>query len=503
MVLFVLCLFCNKYLRLGEIHMNAYHNIIVQLGERLLPELRELKIIRKFNEHAQLGLTALLPEEQADNLLESVDANTPVEVMLADGGVSRCLFRGLVTELSVKAAHDVYSLNITGISYTYRLDVARVDRSFQNPALTHKNLVKTVIGATAGADCIVNPSVADQKTGRFILQYRETNWQLLKRIASSLGTGLIPDPGAAGPKFWFGLPDTDNQAELGNYHYRIQKKLNTYREVEADQSSTAQEDDFIVYEVELGRILRVGERIRFQNHSLVVAEAITGMEQGVLKHRYCLMPERGFLQKPTYNPLIAGLTLEGEVIDIEEDRIKLQLKLDGSQNPVEACWFSYASGFTSEGDTGLYCLPELGDWAKLYFPAHREEEAYVSGTIRRNEKNGERLQDPEAKYFRTVNGAAEPDAIAKEMLFTKEELRLTLSGKNDNPLMIQIDDHTGVTVLSGKGLEISAKQDIALNTGQKLSITAGEAIELSCRGSRIMMNDQVEIDGAKINRGIG
>jgi hypothetical protein len=490
---------------IGGFFMNAYHNIIVQLGGRLLPELRELKIIRKFNEHAQLRLTTLLPEGEAADFLESVGAQTAVEVKLADSEASRILFCGPVTALTVKAARDVYTLEIAAGSHTCDLDVAKTDRSFQNPALTYKSLVKTVIGTTTGADCIVNPRIADQKIGRFILQYRETDWQLLKRVASALGTGLIADAAAGGPKFWFGLPENDSRIVTAgvHYHYQVRKKLHSYREIEARQPSRALEDDFVNYEVELDEILRVGARLRFQNKSLMVTEAITELKQGDLKHRYCLTPEKGFLQNPAYNRLIAGLTLEGKVIEVEEDRVKLQLRIDGNQTPSEACWFSYASGFTSEGNTGWYCMPELSDWAKLYFPACREEEAYVISSVRRKERSGKRLQDPEIKRFRTVNGMAEADAFAKEMLFKRDQLHITLSGKDDNVLMIQIDDQKGVTVASGKELAIAAKRDININTGQKLRITAGEAIELQCRDSRIALNDLVEVEGVKINREMG
>jgi uncharacterized protein (DUF2345 family) len=77
---------------------------------------------------------------------------------------------------------------------------------------------------------------------------------------------------------------------------------------------------------------------------------------------------------------------------------------------------------------------------------------------------------------------------------------LTLSSKDDLSLMIQIDDSQGVTVSSSKEIAITAKQDITFNSGGKLSISAAEEIQLHCQESQITLNDQIEIDGMKINR---
>jgi hypothetical protein len=478
----------------------GYHNIRVQIGELALTQLRELKVVQQFNGHARLDLTAILPADQTEAFWEASDANTSVAVILTEGDAQKYLFRGLVADLKVKVAQDIYYLSVTGVSYTHLLDVARQNRSFQNQALTYQKWVAAMLAGVAGAAGIVNQAVAGQTTGRLILQYGETKWEVLKRVAAGLGLGLIADVTADRPRFWFGLPEGDVQKTLDNYQFAIRKLIAVSREVAADCQKEVNPADFVVYEVELDEVFQVGDRFSFRKQNLVVAEAVAEIKQGILKQQYVLTPERGLRQKPIFNPLIVGLALEGQVIAVENDQIKLCLKIDGSQNAAEAGWFAYATNYAAQGNTGWYCMPEPGDLVQLYFPTGREEDGYALRAIRRQERSGGRLQEPDVKYFRTVNGARETDAIAKEWRFGKEGQQLTLSSKDDLSLMIQIDDSQGVTVSSSKEIAITAKQDITFNSGGKLSISAAEEIQLHCQESQITLNDQIEIDGMKINR---
>ncbi|MGD9156342.1 MAG: hypothetical protein PVG90_12705, partial [Bacillota bacterium] len=187
--------------------MYGYHNIRVQIGELALTQLRELKVVLQFNEHARLDLTAVLPADQAEAFWETSDANTGVAVILTEGDAQKYLFRGLVADLTVKVVQEIYYLSVTGVSYTRLLDVTRQNRSFQNQTLTYQKWVAAVLAGAARAAGIVNQAVAGQTTGRLILQYGETKWEVLKRVAAGLGLGLIADVTADRPRFWFGLSE--------------------------------------------------------------------------------------------------------------------------------------------------------------------------------------------------------------------------------------------------------------------------------------------------------
>lgn len=65
-----------------------------------------------------------------------------------------------------------------------------------------------------------NNSKNSKKLGQFTLQYQETDWKFLKRLASRFQTGLVPDPIAAKPSLTVGLPEGISEL-CPKIHHRI------------------------------------------------------------------------------------------------------------------------------------------------------------------------------------------------------------------------------------------------------------------------------------------
>lgn len=100
-------------------------------------------------------------------------------------------------------------------------------------------------------------------------------------------------------------------------------------------------------------------------------------------------PYGGLRQKPRFNRSLAGVTLEGYVIavggaddDPLKDKVKVRINGDDPISPEEAAWFPYTTYYSSENHTGFYCLPELNDYVKMYFPSTNEEEALIVSSRR-------------------------------------------------------------------------------------------------------------------------
>lgn len=149
--------------------------------------------------------------------------------------------------------------------------------------MTYKDLVKKVIADTPSAD--FRDSVSKDKTvGKILIQYQETDWQFVKRLASHFHTGLIPDLTTDKPKFYFGLPEGNPKEKLENYNYSVHKRLREYRDAAENYISGLNEHDFIVYEVESGQILEVGNEVEFNNKKLYVMEAVTEMQESIIKN---------------------------------------------------------------------------------------------------------------------------------------------------------------------------------------------------------------------------
>ena len=95
--------------------------------------------------------------------------------------------------------------DVQAVSGTILLDQKKCNRVFQKKAQTYMGIANTVTADTEHSACILPGS--DMQTGGTLIQYQETDWNFLKRMASQLGLPLVPDISYYYPRFYLGLPE--------------------------------------------------------------------------------------------------------------------------------------------------------------------------------------------------------------------------------------------------------------------------------------------------------
>jgi hypothetical protein len=451
--------------------------------------LQELRLVKKYNDHARLYFTGIVSDEQKDQYIHLTEAQTQIELKVAGAAKNtQPLFRGVVLHIDVKVVRDIYYLTVEAVSNTYCLDVKRISRSFQNINMTYKDLLQQVIAAYPGADLYDSVSKG-KKTGKLILQYKVTDWEFLKELASEFHAGLIPDLTSDQAKFYFGLPEGRPKASLTNFHYSVHKRLHEFRNASENCISGLQEDDFIVYEVESDEILEVGTEVEFNKKTLYVWEAVTEMKESIIKSRYFLTTARGMSQNNLYNEQISGASIRGKVIDVAKDTVRVHLEIDATQSKKEAFWFPFVTNYSAEGHSGWYCMPELNDQLMVYFPASKAEDGVALSAVRLDvsESQTNKVGNPDVKYFRTKTG--------KELMFSPEEIVLT--GK-DGEVFLRINEQTGIEIYSTKPVKITSQAEISMESQKKIMISAADQINISCKGSSIQMDGEINIKGSKV-----
>jgi hypothetical protein len=445
-----------------------------------LEELVEFKLSQAINDHARLYFKGVISETLKDQPVHDTAKETQVEVSQIDHGVNKTLlFKGIVSRVEVKAVRDIYYLEVEAISLTQMLDVKLKSRSFQNENMTYQALIKQVVNEYNGdiQDRVSN----GKKIGKFIMQYQETDWQFLQRLASGFNTGLIPFILSDKPKLYFGVLDSGGtDLKLENVHYRVRKKLSDYRHSSENSIPGVNEDDFIDYEVESEKKLNIGDAVGFNNTKLFVREITSYLDKSILKHQYVITPQKGLSQKTVYNDQIVGLSVEGRVLEVAKDNVKVHLQIDAKQNAGEAFWFPYSSVYTAEGNSGWYCMPEKDDYVRIYFPNKKEEEGVAISSVRKDSQDSKnnKVSNPDIKYFRTKSG--------KELMLSPSEIIIT--GKDDQ-IYLKLNDKDGITLYSQKAVKIIAKEDLSIESEQsQVIIKAKEGINISCDASKISMD---------------
>jgi hypothetical protein len=455
-----------------------------------LESLDELTVIHKLNDHVRVRLQGVLYNgagAEEDKYAINADTDTRIEIKVQDNPQVEKLFSGIIANVAVKLAGGKYFLEAEALSHSYQLDIKLQKRSFQDRNMTYQDLLNTVKKDYSGMTLSDNASQG-KKLERFILQYNESDWDFLKRIASHFNAGLLADAVAAQPKLALGLPRGSGKAlaweELENTFYSVSKKLFDYRYAKENALRELTEKDVIYYEIESYKYLEVGSQVTLNGIQFVIVQSTAQLTGGSLHFQYLLVHPDGLTQNKIWNTQIVGAAIEGKVLKVEQDHVKLHLEIDEKQNVDQAYLFPYSTFYTTEGNTGWYCMPEEGDSVKLYFPSCREAEAIVINSIRKNEKGGAKITDPSVKYFRTKFG--------KELMFSEEEIVIT--GK-DGTVLIRLNEADGIEVFSKQEVKISAAKDVQIHSGKKVTITAGQEIDLACKSSSLKLDGQTHIKG--------
>ncbi|HEX9062343.1 MAG TPA: contractile injection system protein, VgrG/Pvc8 family [Clostridia bacterium] len=465
----------------------TYGNIKL-VSPYMISSLVELRIIRRLNAHVSLYFTGVIPEDKKDTYVEKAKANDTIEVTEVDseGGNVRSLFKGLVSEVAVRSVRGTYYFEVSGLSHSCKMDVTLKNRSFQNKSMQYKDLVKKVAADYPGTDFIDTASNSSQING-LIVQYNETDWQFLKRMASHFGSVLVPYANSDKPKFWFGLPKGKNGDIPEDFQYSISRNLGKFSSLSGNNTQGIDDCDFTYYEAESDTFLEPGDKVKFKDRNLVVAKSTAFITNGTLKYEYVLSEEKGLKKARSVNDLLTGASIEGKVIDVQSDTVRVHLDIDKEQKKDEAYWFKYVTNYTAEGNSGWYCMPQKDDHVKLYLPTAEEGEAVVKGSVRKCGKSQPKTADPDTRYLGTNHG--------KWMKLGQKDVMFTAS---EGKMFINLDEDKGVEIQSDQPITIKSDKNFSINVDKSLSIAAEDNIKFICNSSSLVMNGETYFSGSRV-----
>ncbi|AKG35288.1 contractile injection system protein, VgrG/Pvc8 family [Paenibacillus durus] len=441
----------------------------------------KIKIIQKLNDHAKLRITGILSGDTDEKYINQMNVNAKLTVSFQnDNGQKVILFKGLVSNIRIRYVANVAHLFAEAKSFTSKMDQTPHSRSFQNTKMKYQTILKLIMEQYPQSDLI--SQLKEQTLGSFTVQYKETDWEFLKRMASRFGWGLAPNPVGDHVQFYFGLPDGAQRGELQEFNYSMTRTTN--------RSNAS----ILFYKVQTTgtneAALNIGDEVKFNGLLLKVLQSVAAIRHGSLWHEYLLATDDGMKQDLILNEQIRGMTLKSKVIGLEQDHVKVFFyEMDKVKPAVpDTCAFPYATFYTSEGNTGWYCMPELFDFVDIYFPTHEEKDAIVTHSIRRRSKGGDLIKDPSVKIFMTK--------YRKAVIFEKNEILIT--GNDDEVVIRLLDDH-GIELRSKKDIRVKADGNLDLRAGNTVQITAKNAIGLKCKTSVLEMDGNIKLSGASIN----
>ena len=387
-------------------------------------------------EHARGNFRLLLSENETG--INSMDA--PIQ-LLGQGNTAGALFSGYPEKVEIKEERGYRIADIQAVSGTILLDQKKSNRVFQKKVQTYMGIASTVTADTEHSACILLGS--DMQTGGTLIQYQETDWNFLKRMASQLGLPLVPDISYYYPRFYLGLPEGEKR-ELGEIlscdmcfdgrYYAVSGKCLVDRE------------DFICYDVVTRTSLSLGDKVTYEGRELLVSRKKTKLVRGEVIFTYRLAGSSYTWIPWEDNPDYTGMSFVGSIVGTQGEQVEVALDIDQTAAGGNSYGFAPATGNL------MYCMPQKGTKTALYIGNGDEAQGIATGCIRTNGSTCEGTGSPEKKSFRSEHGKG-MDLYPQRMGLDGGE-----TGK------ITFEDETGTTIESNGGLVLMAKEGIRLES---------------------------------------
>ena len=418
-------------------------------GQQILWRDMNLEIDSKIGEHTigkikyvaspnQLSLYDALIDKKGDKTIVVTGRSNISDE--AGNATDKIFLNGVISKLRIKETKaGALAVELVCSSKSILLDRIPRYRSFQDPTLTYTDIAQEVNKNYNDGETLVNVGEDMQAVPRMTIQYNETDWEYLKRIASYTGQPLMANSNKVLVGFFKNMPaQTPNLTY--SYFGKETEEERTYYRVEGTE----------VYSVSTPIKLKIRNRVsgeEVENDYYVIESRIYN-EGNTLKCEYKLGKQTDYFVDPIPHEKIRGAVIEARTVHIartdesksehgrtdgssdnlegrtigakplnkyiektennQNENIKEKVKIkdiavmtlnltEGLMDLVEngqsfedkyagKSYFPYVTPY-SQSNTGFTPAPEANDRVALYFPNGNETHAIVLGAVN-NDGNG-------------------------------------------------------------------------------------------------------------------
>lgn len=369
------------------------------------------------------------------------------------------IYYGIIQRVEITEEGGMCIAHITAASTTSVMDSSRKKRSFQNINDTYADVIKKIVSQYDGASLIWHGK--DRAIERPFIQYEETDWEFIRRIASNLGVLITAECRTKAPVFHVGHMKEQRAVKETSGTYTVRFNPGYYKRTM--ETKPADRRKYIVYEVQDRMDYRLGDRLSVAGKSLTVCLKNAELKDGILVFAYSLSNETFSETEPQFNEKIHGAVLYGSVLDTAKEKVKICLEIDGVQD------INTAYSFNWRPMTGnlLYCMPEKGERIALYIQDSDEKNALAAYGMRRNGMLCAELADANNRFFTTAEN--------KRFYMHPEASGLEVIEGYSKPLVMKMEDTSGVSVKAAKDISIMAEKQMTLKGKSVVIQTPKEA----------------------------
>lgn len=455
-------------------------------------QILSVRIEKGINSHGTAVVCGYIDEAEGERYVSCPAGSTPVILKaVGEEGEERIFFYGILEEVNLARENAQLLMTVRFTTYTRLMDLTKKARAFQEPSCTYRELLGRLCAGYKGAAFIMSSEYSDVPLRELVVQYQETDWEFLLRLASHFHMTVLADFLTPGVKFYFGLPKRQNGMQVDAAEYRLEKSLTAHQYRQQHGVAGLSEADAMSVVWESRELLEIGDRVLFGDRSYIVGRSLSRLDGHQMTNTYVLFTENGLKVPKVYNGNIIGASIDGVVTDVQGSVVRVKLGIEDGY--PSARWYPYATVFSSPDGSGWYCMPQAGDEIRLYFPTRSEKHAYAASAVHRPVEAGAAGEGAEAPRSNPHNNELRSqDGKVVQLL----EDRIVLD--NGNGLQIAMVDREGITVSSSGNLKISAGGEVCIS-GKELSLAGSRDVIAMAGNSRIHLTESdVVLSGTNV-----
>lgn len=459
--------------------------------------LEDFSLVKKAGEHSSLGLKLLAPDALVQDLLGKVGEKITA---LPLKNQNEPIFKGIVTQASLRKGYAGNELEIAAVSESIELDEEGKKKLFQNPEKKLGDILSVLDLHACGLELAAK--FKDAVCEAVICQNEETDFQFLRRMAALAGWPLWLDDMNIKLALVVAGCVSDKKVKFESDLMHSLRRIRAWKKPESALVASAQfvNPGFLATLPDDSTVWRV--------------ESVHGrLEHGVDLYEYELgeyeEPEVK-LDEPAWLP---ALKLTGRVAAADDPenlgRVRVQFEEIEDETPDDKkLWIPYRPGWAGK-NSGIVFIPDKDDLVEAFFI---NGQLYCASALREHAL-AEECQKVADKAICNNTGqrifwkeeSLELLAAENRLYMDKEKIELTVG---ENLLRLDKDTillQTPRTKVSLKGdalrletegaLESIGQKACKIETGKEGSFNCGGQLLLSASGKAQIKGSGVNVDG--------
>lgn len=435
--------------------------------------LSAIEGIEQMNEHGELTISFVLPPEEDVNQL--IEKNYQSEVMTLRTR-NEILFKGVLQELTFSYDGEVKQGKLHLSSCTKKLDLKKRNRSFQDPQQTGESILNEVLYQQGDYRAI---SEINQPSNAFFLQYEETDWKFINKLAAFYASFIVADVKGEIGRFWVGMKTGRNISE---------KLINQSEETDFKNLHQMNQNYQLLYSRFMSKQVvsienyELGDYLVQENQRYVIIKKNYHLQQSRLHFIYELVKEEFLLKRPSLPFVQEKVSLEGTVVAVLGNRAKVHLDIDQNKGNAQLSWLENSV----EGSNIAYFMPEIGSKVSVAFSHQADVFPHIALGIRqKTESYQKQMSDPETKIFQNPQ--------EKQLVLSRNTAEILADG-----VSITLTDHQAIQISSQGDIGFSGASAVNIASNSKVSINGRNSLITRSSLCSIKLATRVDIYGSSI-----